>query len=319
MARKPRIEFPGGLYHVITRGNRKERIFLDDPDYRRYLNLLEHYRKRYKFLLYAYTLMPNHTHSLIEQNETPISRIMQGINQSYTQYFNKKYKKVGHLFQGRYKALLCDKDKYLLALIRYIHLNPVRARIVESPDDYAWSSHNIYLGKIKQDFADKNFALSMFSEGKKTSIRRYIQFVKKGMEEKQEEEFEIGEFVGDKTFAEEMRSKGSTRISYVILLSIDEIASLIAKEMGMPVDALFLKSHNRKYGRVRGITGYLMRKIVGFKVTDIANYFGRDIAAVSKEITKIEKEIMSDVGFQKTLEKIETAVKRPNEEKYANS
>lgn len=136
MARKPRIEFPGGLYHIITRGNRRERVFLDDTDYKRYLDLLSRYHKRYNFLLYAYVLMLNHTHLLIEQNETPISKITQGINQSYTQYFSKRYQKVGHLFQGRYKALLCDKDGYLLAIIRYIHLNPVRARIVKMPGDY---------------------------------------------------------------------------------------------------------------------------------------------------------------------------------------
>lgn len=318
MARKPRIEFPGGLYHIITRGNRREEVFLDDSDYKRYLDLLSHYHNRYNFLLYAYVLMPNHTHLLIEQNETPISKIMQGINQSYTQYFNKRYNKVGHLFQGRYKALLCDKDGYLLVLVRYIHLNPVRAHIVKMPEDYVWSSHNAYIGDKKQDFVDKNFVLIMFSRNRRTSIMRYIQFMKEGIGES-DGVFHIGEFVGDKTFEEEMKSKGSYGIVYEIALSLDELTTIIAEKMKVPIEALFSRTRNREYARVRGITGYVARKIIGLNVTEIADYFNRDIAVISKGIRKIEKEIMIDVGLRKTVQEIEKSAKETNEEKYANS
>ncbi len=318
MARKPRIEFPGGLYHIITRGNRREKVFLDDTDYKRYLDLLSHYHKRYNFLLYAYVLMPNHIHLLIEQNETPISKIMQGINQSYTQYFNKRYKKVGHLFQGRYKALLCDKDGYLLAIIRYIHLNPVRARIVKMPEDYVWSSHDVYIGKAKQNFVDNDFALSMFSRNRGVSIKKYKQFVKEGIGEPYEE-FHIGEFIGDETFAEEMKGKVSAGISYRIALSLDEVTDLITEKMRLPIEALFLQTRNREYTRVRGITGYVAKKMLGLSVTEIADYFRRDIAAISKGITKTEKQIMSDISLQKTVQEIEIAVRELNEEKYANS
>ncbi|OYD14337.1 hypothetical protein CH333_08310 [candidate division WOR-3 bacterium JGI_Cruoil_03_44_89] len=99
--------------------------------------------ERYDFFIYAYTLMSNHIHLLVEAGDTPLSKIMQGFLQSCTQYYNRKYKIVGHLFQSRYKAILCDKDVYLLQLLRYIHMNPVRAKIVESPSDYLWSSHRV--------------------------------------------------------------------------------------------------------------------------------------------------------------------------------
>ena len=109
MARKPRIEYPGAFYHVIARGNRKEPIFLNDEDRKNLLDRLKGYKNRYSFILYAYVLMDNHIHLLMETREIPLSKVMQGVLQSYTQWYNKKYQTVGHLFQGRYKAMLCDK------------------------------------------------------------------------------------------------------------------------------------------------------------------------------------------------------------------
>lgn len=136
MARPRRIEYPGAFYHVIVRGNQRQAIFNDKTDRFKYLELVERYRKRHGFVLYAYTLMTNHVHLLVETPKSPISRIMQAISFTYTQYFNQKHRKIGHLFQGRYKAYLCDRDKYLLSLVRYIHLNPVRAKVAENPQEY---------------------------------------------------------------------------------------------------------------------------------------------------------------------------------------
>ena len=111
MARKPRIEYEGALYHVITRGNQRQRVFKGVEDHQHYLKILADYKVRYEYVLYAYVLMSNHVHLLIETRETPLSKILQRINQSYTMYFNRRYGTVGHLFQGRYKAILCDKEK----------------------------------------------------------------------------------------------------------------------------------------------------------------------------------------------------------------
>ena len=126
MARKPRIHFPGALYHVIARGNRRQGIFRDDKDLQRFLTYLSDVKSRFPFRLYAYGLMKNHLHLLIEVDEVPLSRIMHSLLFGYAGYFNRRYGEAGHLFQGRYKAIVCDKDAYLLELVRYIHLNPVR-------------------------------------------------------------------------------------------------------------------------------------------------------------------------------------------------
>ena len=124
MARRPRVEFAGGLYHVICRGNQQQAISRSDADRKYYLESLERYRQRYGFKVYAYVLMSNHVHLLLVTGEVPLSRIIQRLQLRYTGYFNRKYNKVGHLFQGRYKAILCDRDAYLLELVRYLHLNP---------------------------------------------------------------------------------------------------------------------------------------------------------------------------------------------------
>jgi len=125
MARRPRLFAPGLLYHVMVRGNQRQKTFLKEQDYQAYLERVAKYRKRCDAVLYAYCLMPNHVHLLLETSREPLAKFMQGLQQSYTQYFNRTHHKVGHLFQGRCKALVCEKERYLLALIRYIHLNPV--------------------------------------------------------------------------------------------------------------------------------------------------------------------------------------------------
>ncbi len=142
MARKSRIEYERAFYHIISRGNQRRKVFKDEKDFQKYLTLLAFYKERYKYFLYAYVLMNNHVHLLIETRKNPLSKIIQGITQSYTMYFNRKYRTVGHLFQGRYKAILCDKEAYLFSLIKYIHLNPVRARIAKSAEEYRWSSYD---------------------------------------------------------------------------------------------------------------------------------------------------------------------------------
>lgn len=118
MARRPRVFAPGILYHVIVRGNHRHTTFQNGRDYQTYLEWLARYRRQFGITVYTYCLMPNHLHLLVETGSQPLSRFMQGLQQSYTQYFNRKHHKVGHLFQGRYNAIICDKAAYLLSLVR---------------------------------------------------------------------------------------------------------------------------------------------------------------------------------------------------------
>ena len=141
MPRTGRIFVDNSIYHVMVRGNQKQAIFLEEADFSNYIDILKCYKKKYCFSLYGYCLMPNHAHLIMEVKNGPdLGKIMQGLNLTYAQWFNKKYKKVGHLWQGRYKSMLIQKDKYLLDCIMYVELNPVRANLSNSLCNYPWSS-----------------------------------------------------------------------------------------------------------------------------------------------------------------------------------
>lgn len=146
MTRPLRIEFKGALYHITSRGNARQVIFLTEKDFTDFLFVLCSVVKRYHFILHAYCLMNNHYHLLIETPEGNLSKGIRQLNGLYTQRFNQRHQRVGHLLQGRYKAILVDKDNYLLALCRYVALNPIRAKIVKDPKDYKWSSYLTTIG-----------------------------------------------------------------------------------------------------------------------------------------------------------------------------
>jgi len=146
MARKPRIHLPGGIYHVILRGNDGQPVFFSDQDRLSFCELVAEGVVRYGHRIHAFCLMTNHVHFALQVAEPPLAKIVQNLAFRYTRRINKSQRRMGHLFQGRYKALLVDADAYLVELVRYIHLNPVRAQMVADPGAYAWSGHNAYLG-----------------------------------------------------------------------------------------------------------------------------------------------------------------------------
>ncbi len=146
MARKPRLYIPGALYHVMVRGNDGQSLFNDHEDRRHFQNLVAEGINKYDHRIHAYCLMDNHVHFLIQIGQTPLSKVMQNLAFRYTRWMNWRHHRIGHLFQGRFRAILCDANTYLLELVRYIHLNPVRAGLTDVPEKYPWSGHSAYLG-----------------------------------------------------------------------------------------------------------------------------------------------------------------------------
>ncbi|MBM4350089.1 MAG: transposase, partial [Deltaproteobacteria bacterium] len=203
MARKSRVHLPGGLYHVISRGNQRQDIFLDDRDRTVYLSYLSERKDRYSIQLYAYALMSNHVHLLLEVGEIPLSRFMQSLLFGYARFFNKRYGKVGHLFQGRYRAILCEKDAYLLELVRYIHLNPIRAGVVADPERYLWTSHLSYFGRGPKGLVNSDFVLEQFGKNKSHSRQKYQEFILEGHDSgHQKKYYEVKDqrFLGEESF-----------------------------------------------------------------------------------------------------------------------
>ena len=298
MPRKPRIEFSGAFYHVIVRGNQKQHVFKDPADFQKYLLTLTVYKKRTGCRIYAYVLMRNHVHLLIESGDIPLSKVMQGLNQTYTLYFNRRYHTVGHLFQGRYKAILCDKDAYLLGLVRYIHRNPLRARIVERIDAYPWSSHHAYTGKNNPlSIVDIDQVLRMFSENKLRARGKYREFMR------EEEEFDRSEVYaavdqrvkGDEEFVDRiLEEHGKETIKpWKRKVSLDSIASAIKKRHQVSIADLRSSMKNRGISLARKVFSILALDH-GYKAVEVGRYLDKDPTRLTiylRERGEVEKEV----------------------------
>ena len=182
MARPLRIEFPGALYHVTARGNARAAIYLDDPDRELFLDTLSQIVERFNWLCHAYCLMGNHYHLMIETPDGNLTAGMRQLNGVYTQRFNRRHRRVGHLLQGRFKAIVVDRDSYLLELCRYVVLNPVRARMVKRASEYRWSSYRTTAGITNApSFMSCDWVLSQFAQTKAIAQRQYREFVRAGV------------------------------------------------------------------------------------------------------------------------------------------
>ena len=181
MARPLRIEYPGAVYHVTSRGNAREDIFRDATDRQRFLDTLGDTVDRFGWLCHAYCLMGNHYHLLVETPEGDLSRGMRQLNGVYTQGFNRRHQRVGHVFQGRYTAILVERQSHLLALARYVVLNPVRAGLVRAAGDYAWSSYRATLGRVPPPaFLAHDWLLQQFGADPEAAQAAYRRFVGEG-------------------------------------------------------------------------------------------------------------------------------------------
>lgn len=182
MARPLRLEYAGAIYHVTSRGDRRGDIYTDDSDRGRWLETLGGVCSRYNWRVHAYCLMDNHYHLVVETIEGNLSKGMRQLNGVYTQSYNRRHHQAGHLFQGRYKAILVDKEAYLLELTRYVVLNPVRARMVKNIGDWPWSSYPAMAGDSQlHDWLETDWLLSQFGKQRKRARVKYTDFVRSGI------------------------------------------------------------------------------------------------------------------------------------------
>ncbi len=180
MPRTARIVPKECVYHILSRGNNRQDIFKDERDYKKYIEILQKYKDRYRFKLYHYVLMKNHVHLVLEPTDRggSLAEVMKGINLSYAQYYKSRYKHIGHFWQDRYKSIIISKDDYLLACGSYVELNPVRAGIVKDPRDYKWSSYNAYAYGKKDSFLEKLPIYNELSKDETERRKRYREFIK---------------------------------------------------------------------------------------------------------------------------------------------
>jgi REP element-mobilizing transposase RayT len=265
MARPLRIEFSGAVYHVTTRGNARADIFEDDNDRNLFCTVLGQVVKRFNWCCHAYCLMSNHYHLLIETPEGNLSAGMRQLNGIYTQAYNRRHCKDGHLFKGRFKAVLVEKESHLLELCRYVVLNPVRAHMVKVPDNYGWSSYLPTLGKRqKPDFLTTEWILANFSATLRKARGEYQQFVKDGIGGKESPWEKLsGQIVlGSETFLNKLKDILGEKEQIAEIPRIQRFAGRPLLAELFPVNTHFEKEErNRRIHEANIKYGYTLKEI----------------------------------------------------------
>jgi putative transposase len=274
MSRPLRIEFAGALYHVTSRGDGQKDIYLDDQDRKDFLSVLASVCMRFNWTVHAYCLMSNHYHLLLETPDSNLSQGMRQLNGVYTQHFNRTHERVGHVFQGRYKAIIVQKDSYLLELSRYIVLNPVRARMVRSVKDWPWSSYRASCGMTASpEWLSTDWLLSTFAKTRKVAVERYRDFVAQGKNLPSPwEHLKNQIFLGDEQFVEDMQCKLN------INQELSEIPRAQRRKVPKPLDYY----SNRYKDRNAGIIAAYQSG--GYSMKAIGDHFGVHYSSVSKII-----------------------------------
>lgn len=290
MARPLRVEFPGGLYHVIARGNERKAVFRDDRDREDYLRRLADYGQRLDFRVLAYCLMDNHVHLAIETGQVRLSRIMACLQSSYTQYFNRRHGRAGHLFQGRYKAFLIEKDRYALALLRYIHENPVKAGIVATPQEYAWSSDRHYRRGKGPEWLDVDRLLPMLGRGRSAAIRGYRKLMREELEEAYEKVETWGQAVkGDEAFADRMLQAAGEPRALRRNVTVEAIARRVARALDIGRGQMMTLGRGRAGSEARSLTAWVGREVAGISIARTARHFGRETSSMARNVARLEE------------------------------
>jgi putative transposase len=293
MARQPRIEFPGGLYHVISRGIERRAIFSDDTDRRRYLSILEKAVAKFRFHLYAYCLMDNHVHLALEVGTMPISRIMRSVNTTYAGYFNARHRRSGYLFQGRYKSFVVDCEPYLLSLIRYIHENPVKAGIVRVPAEYPWSSHRGYVEEAPSWLAADE-VLTRFGRNRSAARRTFAKFfvAEEASPYAAARRF-VQAVVGDAAFAERVLEAPIDEL-VIKKVSARWIVDWTARALGLTPSEIRAPSRAREWSQARSICGLLAREVARLPLAAVAREVGRRQASLWRNVEQLERRMSRD-------------------------
>jgi putative transposase len=289
MARKPRVHYPGAYYHVMLRGNGGMQIFHDHADRNMLLDLIQESIIRFEYRIHAFCLMTNHVHFAIQVGDIPLSKIIQNISFRYTRYINKKEKRIGHLFQGRYKSLIVDADNYLLQLVRYIHLNPLRANMVVSLIDYPWSSHLIYLGLSKIPWLTTQSIFDLLTHNKNQAKAAYQQLMLNPAHDfatnfalSMQKSFPA---ICDDQFMQQLAQLQKID-KCVVKATLRKLVELTCEYYAIKESDLHLRSQKRLPSKLRLMIARLAIQFEIANLTEVAIYFNRDVSTFSRGLNK---------------------------------
>jgi REP element-mobilizing transposase RayT len=318
MARPLRIEYPNAFYHVLSRGERKDNIFRSDRDRNIFIEKLSETCRKFSTIVHAYALMNNHYHLLIETPKANLSRSLHYLNASYANWFRKKYELVGSVFQGRYKAILVDKDSYLTLLSAYIHLNPCRAGVVKKPEDFKWSSYRYYMDKGSvPEWINRQNILSGFMNNQRL-YREYVESQGRlGGKSDQKNLYGKNSILGGSEFVKVVMRKVKGKLSdndkreiphykKLSYYSLVEIRDLIRNEYEIEDEDMMQK---RKGNRWRRLFIYELWKYTEMSLKEIGELFRMDYSAVSQNVRRIDEEIRSKGEMKELVSRLERAMK----------
>lgn len=277
MTRPLRLEFAGVLYHVTSRGDHREAIYRDDVDRLAWLETLALVCNRFNFVIHAYCQMTNHYHVLIETVEGNLSQGMRQLNGLYTQHFNRRHRLVGNLFQGRYKAILVQRESSLLELTRYVVLNPLRARMVQSLAEWPWSSHHCLVGADKTpEWLDAEWLLAQFGTTRSEALQRYVRFVMDGMgRDSPLKDVSYQLILGDEAFTARYHNEQGKD-------SLRDVSKAQRRAIGWPLEEYRRQFPDRDEAMARAYFS------TAFTMAQIAEFFGISLRTVNRAVKKYE-------------------------------
>jgi putative transposase len=316
MPRRARLDAPGTLHHVIVRGIEKRRIVNDVADRKNFIDRLGGLSVDTKTSIYAWAIMTNHAHLLLRSSEMGLSAFMRRLLTGYAVSYNRRHRRWGHLFQNRYKSIVCDEDAYFTELVRYIHLNPLRAKLVKSLsqlDRYRWSGHSVLIGKIERDWQDRDYVLKWFGKKESEAEAAYRNYVKKAVGEGRrpelvggglvrsmggwsvvkamrrsgEHELSDDRILGGGEFVERIIREAEEKIRFQLPVSdelpkIDELMTKICKDERVSIEELKAGSRRKEVSEVRKRIAIELVKRHGVALAEVARRVGVSTSGVSK-------------------------------------
>jgi len=308
MARQLRIEYPGAFYHITSRGNEKQAIYLQDADRQRFLARLEEAHEERHAIIHAYCLMENHYHLILETPRGNLSEILHFINTAHSVYFNKRHGRCGHLFQGRFKAILVQAEIYMRRLARYIHLNPIRARIAALPDQYIWSSYRDFVGlRPPPAWLQRMFILRLFGESPDAAEKRFADFVLEGTRKAIRNPLEMADprsILGSASFVERikrtyLRGRSGDR-------EIPDLRRLRRRpDLGrIRAEAERIMGPKNRFSRNLAI--FLSHKCTDFRLKEIGEHFGLGVSGISQICNKMKKDICWNAVLARAVGELES-------------
>ena len=313
MARPLRIQFPHAVYHVTSRGNERKAIVRNDTDRDWFVQTLADMVEQYHVICHAWVLMDNHYHLLIETPDANLSRAIRHLNGVYTQAFNRHHHRVGHLFQGRFTAILVDKETYLLELCRYVVLNPVRAGRVNHPRAWRWSSYRATVGEEPiPSWFTVDWLLGQLADQRNRAREVYRRFVNEGIKQPESPWAKLRSqiYLGSDVFLKKVQSRLETKKDSEIPMvhrrpatpKMEDLLAWVARAYGEKVDEVVKPT--RRPGEARQVAIYLARRVAGLELKEVAEKFGMGYTGVSRRVTEIAKRIETDKPLGKRIRQI---------------